>query len=52
MTAKRLDRIAWGRSGKAVAKSERAVLLKVLRKATKQGRVRNISPGDKDEPTN
>ena len=32
MTVKRLDRIAWGRSGRPVSRADRAVLLTLIRK--------------------
>ena len=41
MSVKRLDKIAWGRSGKPLAKSERGQMLAVIRRARREGRVRD-----------
>jgi hypothetical protein len=44
VSVKRLDRIAWGRSGRPVSASERKTLLRVLRQARREGRVQERDP--------
>lgn len=40
MTVKKLDKLSWSRSGRSVASSDRKVLLAVLRRAKRAGRVK------------
>lgn len=52
MSVKRLDKLSWSRSGRPVAKSERATQLKVLRQARRDGRAQERDPVEKDrKPT-
>ena len=47
MTVKKLDKLSWSHSGRPVAPSERKVLLAVLRRARREGRVREAeSPSE------
>ena len=39
MSVKKLDRISWSRSGRPVASSDRKIMLAVLRRAKREGRV-------------
>jgi hypothetical protein len=39
VSVKKLDKLSWSRSGRPVAPSDRKVLLGVLRRAKKEGRV-------------
>ena len=46
MTAKKLDKLSWSRSGRPVAPSERKTLLGVIRRARREGRVRDHASQD------
>jgi hypothetical protein len=42
MTVKRLDRLSWSRSGRPLSGGDRKVMLAVLRRAKREGRIREI----------
>jgi hypothetical protein len=48
MTVKRVDKLSWSRSGRPVTPSDRKLMLAVLRKAKREGRVHERERIEKD----